>query len=453
MADQDDSAGTNILDRLGAALDRSRPEQLDSRALLAKKKASLPSLSPDASPQHVSVDGLQQNSPSPLPVVAPFNLAAHEGWTSQDGFDVSTQPAQLLREPSPDLRSHLDPRHASLDVTPNRSCAADSSPKSLHKSIHAIRAEAHRESLTPGTLAAQTQTLVPGGADSVVPGSHDTPLCLNPSGTRDPTCPQDDDAHHQTPWIQHPARAKDRSSSNTPRNGTPPAQLIIDEIPATEMQQMQQIDEVTMETLIIAENQAVQHVVVAGCGRKYLACIVTLKVERDSRLAPESLEFAAASGSDAVTVHDAKTCSAFHMAMLKGFAACNKKIWEASRRSAISHVNRKPAQLRRYTILPDQFSPIDETLRPDGTVDRSRVLDIYAEVIESMYGAANTGTEDAVCVTPMHPSIGGRIERLLSASSGAEWPVQVRIVCHRRCRSCCTCSVATHAPAIFATIC
>lgn len=428
MAEQDDSAGTNILDRLGAALDRSRPEQLDSRALLAKKKASLHSLSPVASPQHVSVDGLQQRSPSPLPVVAPFNLAAHEGWTSQGGFDVSTQPAQLLREPSPDLRSHLDPRHASLDVTPNRSCAADSSPKSLHKSIHAIRAEAHRESLTPGTLAAQTQILVPG-ADSAVPGSHDTPPCLNP------WYPQDDDAHHQTQRIQRPARAKDRSSSNTPRNGTPPAQLIIDEIPATEMQQMQQIDEVTMETLILAENQAVQHVVVAGCGRKYLACIVTLKVERDSRLAPESLEFAAASGSDAVTVHDAKTCSAFHTAMLKGFAACNKKIWEASRRSAFSHVNRKPAQLRRYTILPELFSPIDQTLRPDGTVDRSRVLDIYAEVIESMYGAANTGTEDAVCVTPMHPSIGGRIESSLSTSSGAEWPVQVRSVWHGHCRS------------------
>ena len=411
-----DAAGQDILDRLGAALDRSRPEQLESRTLLAaKKKAqaqapahSLPSLSPDASPHRVSVDGLQQHSPSPPPVIGPFNLAADEGW----GPSVAaTSKRSMLREPSPDLRSHMDPRHASVDITPNRSIDPLESPqKSGLKSIHALRAEAHRESLTPGTLAAQMpQACRESGADvSSLSLEADTP--------------------------SRPARARDNTLSNTPRKESPPQQLIIDEIPASAPAfDMQEIDELTMETLVLAENQAVQHVVVAGCGRQYMACLVTLRVEHGDRLAPAAREFAAMNGSNALTVEDAKTCSAFHTAMLKGFAACNKKVWEASRRTSFSNVNCKPAQLRRYTILPELFTPIDETLRTDGTVDRTRVLDLYAEVIESMYGAATTGTEDSVCVTPMHPSVGGgRIESSLTNAVSPLWPVQVRYQCDRR---------------------
>jgi len=45
----------------------------------------------------------------------------------------------------------------------------------------------------------------------------------------------------------------------------------------------------------------------------------------------------------------------------------------------------------RYTILPEQFTPIDETLLVDASVDRVRVLELYDDVVESMYGAATTG--------------------------------------------------------------
>ena len=128
------------------------------------------------------------------------------------------------------------------------------------------------------------------------------------------------------------------------------------------------------------------------------------QVERgeDSRLAPDALHFARANGSEASTVDEAKTCAAFHQAMLRGFTVCNKTLWETSKRT---NAPQKLAQLRRYTILPTKFTPVDETLRPDGSVDRARVLELYADVVESMYGAATTGTADPVSVTPLHPSI------------------------------------------------
>ena len=154
------------------------------------------------------------------------------------------------------------------------------------------------------------------------------------------------------------------------------------------------------------------------CSHRQWALRVCSQVERgqDSRLAPDALHFARANGSEASTVNEAKTCAAFHHAMLKGFTVCNKIVWETSKRT---NALQKPAQLRRYTILPTKFTPVDETLRPDGSVDRARVLELYADVVESMYGAATTGTADPVSVTPLHPSIVAQIDYAPSDAAAA----------------------------------
>ena len=489
------SPGGDILDRLGAALER-RPEResLTPGALAAKKGAAAAlgaaGGEPAASPPP-GIHGLQQLSPSPSPgpaVVAPFNLGPGEGWGATPREHGGGGPAAHgKQEVAQDLLAQFD-RHASVDHTPDRS--ASGSPlkparKSIHamraeeawsqqagesrsgetsKSIHAVRAEeAWRstprdtsspqagESLSPGALALQLQSTPPVGAAS------EWRAPLDPPGHPGPAAGADESP-------ARPPRRRDYAPASTTPRASPPPPLIVDEIPLVQTQ-THEVDELTMETLVMAENQAVQHVVVAGCGRQYLACLVTLKVwhpllrattharararacdpsppcicirapgcahpgthvkrapcpvraylcadfgrgqvERDthSRLAPDALHFAQANGSEVRTVDEAKTCTAFHRAMLKGFTVCNKMVWETSKRT---NALQKPDQLRRYTILPEQFTPVDETLRPDGSVDRTRVLELYADVVESMYGAATTGTAEPVSVTPLHPSIVG----------------------------------------------
>ena len=420
---------SDILDRLGAALDRKPARDslsLTPGTLEAKKQKrdlsvvvpmpmraarGMPSLSSDGSP--TAVQGLQQCSPSPQPKIAPFNLAPTEGWDP----DIHSQAKQ---EVSQDMHSQFD-RHASFDNSPNRSVSV-SPPKSPSKSIHARRAEESvRQSLTPGSLAAQGQSL-----------SANFPIMLQDSPNEAaPQYPKSGDAEISAGAPQRPARKRDSFSPGPappPRMSPPPftvdapseqsraspTAMIVDEIPMEIPKVLQEVDEVTMESLVLAENQAVQHVVVAGCGRQYMACLVTLKVEvgSENMLAPQALNFARANGSNATTVEEAKTCSAFHMAMLKAFAVCNKMVWETSKRMANSNGTQKPSQLRRYTILFEHFTAIDETLRPDGSVDRARVLELYAEVVESMYGAATTGTSDPVCVTPVHPAFGGSVRAL-----------------------------------------
>lgn len=430
----------NILDRLGAALERKPEPRQDSftpgsLSLAAKKQRSLcvqvkmpdadgglPSLSPDGSPTAAgAVQGLQQFSPSPQHKIAPFNLSPTEGWgvpRHESQLDTDIQ-SQAMQEVSQDMHSQFD-RHASFDNSSNRPLSV-----SPPKSIHARRAEESvRQSLTPGSLAAQGQGL---------PASFPIMLQDSPNEAA-PQYPKSGDAEISSGVPERPARKRDSFSpgdgpapplkmSPPPFNVDAPSEqrrasptaMIVDEIPMV----LQEMDEVTMESLVLAENQAVQHVVVAGCGRQYMACLVTLKVEAGSEnmLAPQALNFARANGSDATTVEEAKTCSAFHMAMLKAFALCNKMVWETFRRLENSSNAQKPSQLRRYTILPEHFTAIDDTLRPDGSVDRARVLELYAEVVESMYGAATTGTSDPVCVTPVHPAFGGSVQALDSGVS------------------------------------
>ncbi|KAJ1495413.1 hypothetical protein T484DRAFT_3551522 [Baffinella frigidus] len=159
------------------------------------------------------------------------------------------------------------------------------------------------------------------------------------------------------------------------------------------------VDETRMEVLVVSEIEAVQEVVVCGGGRQYLACLLTLKcVPGDAgALAEPALRFARASGSQATTVEEARRCQFFRSALLKGFANCNKLVYESSKRTGLEE---KPSQLRRYAILSEQFSVEGGTLHPDGRVNRPRILDQFTTVVESMYGAVATNKTTPVVSSP-----------------------------------------------------
>ena len=355
-------------------------------------------------------------------------------------------------EVTPDVRSHFD-RNASVDVS------VATSPTSPQKSIHALKATEERDA---GTRNGEGQHIRPTSPTqksihairaqerNITPSLHSQFLsppspviASSESPKKNPSAAQSHTWHGPLPFALPSQEKKNRIPGATvqgtkrlpslnleledaclsklgieiPETGQTPARPLrpqesssesaaqpqVDEVPVVEMQE---VDELTMETLVLAENHAVQHVVVAGCGRQYMACLVTLKVEEDwSRLAPQALNFARSNGSEATTIEEAKMCSAFHVAMLKAFTVCNKTVWATSKKPTMFTISKsKPPQLRRYTILPEQFTVLEQTLHPDGSVNRARVLELYSDVVESMYGAATTGTSDPICVTPMLPA-------------------------------------------------
>jgi hypothetical protein len=150
--------------------------------------------------------------------------------------------------------------------------------------------------------------------------------------------------------------------------------------------------QVRMEALVQTEISAVKHVVVSGGGKEYLACLLTLVCEDNgTSLAGPALSFAQSCGSPATTVDQARRCDAFRDALLKGFANCNKLVCESSKRAGIKG---RPAQLRRFTILSQQFSKGDGTLKPTGVVDRKVIIARLGHVIESMYGAVKANAGD-----------------------------------------------------------
>ena len=146
--------------------------------------------------------------------------------------------------------------------------------------VHAARAEAWQAegSITPGTLAplrlsspaarAHTSPALPlGWAAAAVAAERKAPL--GPPGHPEPPAGGD----------QSPSRPPRRRDLTPPDSTAPPSPppLIVDDISLIKTE-THEVDEVTMETLVMSGNQAVQHVVVAGCGRQYMACLVTLKV-------------------------------------------------------------------------------------------------------------------------------------------------------------------------------
>ncbi len=152
-----------------------------------------------------------------------------------------------------------------------------------------------------------------------------------------------------------------------------------------------------MEALVQTEISAVKHVVVSGGGKEYLACLLTLVCEDNSNnLAGPALSFAHACGSPARTVDQARRCDAFRDGLLRGFANCNKLVCESSKRAGIKG---RPAQLRRFTILSQHFTPDDGTLKASGAVDRKLVISRLGHVIESMYGAVKASAGDVKPLT------------------------------------------------------
>ena len=302
--------GNDILQRLGAALER-RPEResltpgtLEAKRAEASRRAGPGAAGHDATSPPLGIHGLQQLSPSPSPVpftcvIAPFNLMPSEGWgakPSEQGDHTAAagcaeKQHHRKEEVAQDLFSQWD-RHASVDHTPDRS-ASGSPRKGAHKSVHAVRAEgAHKSvhavraeawqaegSLTPGSLASQRLSSPParahtspalplGWAGAAVAAERKAPL--SPPGHPDPPAGGD-----QSP--SRPPRRRDLAPPDSTARPPSPPPLIVDEIPLVKTE-THEVDEVTMETLVISGNQAVQHVVVAGCGRQYMACLVTLKV-------------------------------------------------------------------------------------------------------------------------------------------------------------------------------
>lgn len=163
------------------------------------------------------------------------------------------------------------------------------------------------------------------------------------------------------------------------------------------------VEETRMEAFVLSEIEAVEHVVVSGVGRQYLACLLTLHTVRGTTtLSEPALRFVRAAGSNATTVDEARKCTFFKNALLKGFAGCNKMVYESCKRAGLQE---KPAQLRRYTILSDQWSVEDGTLLVDGKINRREILSRYAQVVESMYGAVMTNTVEAARVSNTHSSI------------------------------------------------
>lgn len=294
--------GSDILQRLGAALER-RPEResltpgtLEAKKAEASHRAGPGAAGQDATSLPLDIHGLQQLSPSPSPVpltrvIAPFNLMPSEGWAatpSEQGGDADQTAAagaaekqhHRKEEVAQDLFSLWD-RHASVDHTPDRSASGSPrKPAGAHKSVHAVRAEAWQAegSLTPGSLAPQRLSSPParahtspalplGWAAAAVAAERQAPL--DPPGHPEPPAGGD-----QSP--SRPSRRRDLTPPDSAARPSPPL-LIVDEIPLVKTE-THEVDEVTMETLVISGNQAVQHVVVAGCGRQYMACLVTLKV-------------------------------------------------------------------------------------------------------------------------------------------------------------------------------
>jgi hypothetical protein len=162
-------------------------------------------------------------------------------------------------------------------------------------------------------------------------------------------------------------------------------------------------EELLVEKLIAAEIEAVQHVLVAGRGRAYLACVLSLKTQ--SRSAEEeldrpALQFAQRHGSAARTVDEARQCARFRAGLLLRFSACNKLVYERTRAQG---VREKPKQLRRFMIVSQAaFQAAFRQVSGDGCDDRTQILDAFAEYIASMYEVVESLVPAIPPPDPMH---------------------------------------------------
>ena len=114
-------------------------------------------------------------------------------------------------------------------------------------------------------------------------------------------------------------------------------------------------------------------VVVLGDDKKYLAALLTLKTDQNGHLIKEVLDFIKEMGSEATSTVEAINCDKIKFYIQKSIDEVNKK--------AISR-----AQLiRKWTILPNEFSIDGGELTPTLKIKRKFVSQKYSKVIDKMY--------------------------------------------------------------------
>jgi long-chain-fatty-acid--CoA ligase ACSBG len=128
------------------------------------------------------------------------------------------------------------------------------------------------------------------------------------------------------------------------------------------------IEEALKETCKIISN-----IVVLGDDKKYLAALITLKADDKGNLTPELLEFIKEINSEATNIVQAMSDDNIKFYIQKCIDDVNKK--------AVSR-----AQLiRKWTILPNEFSVDSGDLTPTLKIKRKFVAQKYAKAIEKMY--------------------------------------------------------------------
>jgi long-chain-fatty-acid--CoA ligase ACSBG len=114
-------------------------------------------------------------------------------------------------------------------------------------------------------------------------------------------------------------------------------------------------------------------IVVLGDDKKYLAALLTFKTDQNGHLLKEVLDFIKDMGSEATSTVEAINCDKIKFFIQKSIDEVNKK--------AVSR-----AQLiRKWTILPNEFSIDGGELTPTLKIKRKFVSQKYAKVIEKMY--------------------------------------------------------------------
>lgn len=128
------------------------------------------------------------------------------------------------------------------------------------------------------------------------------------------------------------------------------------------------IEEALKETCKIVSN-----IVVLGDDKKYLSALITLKTDDKGFLTKEVLDYIKEINSEATSILEAINCDNIKFYIQKCIDEVNKK--------AVSR-----AQLvRKWTILPNEFSVDSGELTPTLKLKRKFVSQKYAKVIEKMY--------------------------------------------------------------------
>jgi long-chain-fatty-acid--CoA ligase ACSBG len=117
----------------------------------------------------------------------------------------------------------------------------------------------------------------------------------------------------------------------------------------------------------------ISNVVIQGDDKKYLAALITLKHESDGTLTREVLDFIKEINSDAQSIVEAINCDKIKFYIQKCIDEVNK--------NAVSR-----AQLiRKWTILPGEFSIDGGELTPTLKIKRKFVSQKYSKIIDKMY--------------------------------------------------------------------